>query len=208
MRTSGTRQAKPPFKFREMLGVIWTQGDGISRALVAFTFIGYVIPALPAVWLFLGFPREVEWALGLVWITGALYLGGFNEGVFTSKIWRETVRRGWAKPNEAYYLKLAEYLDRYGRNGRDPSDVALTAGFWVLWYSLMGLAVLFSVTLLPVLGGLTPYVFFAGVNLPVTFAALFAERWRTRKGLRLATLRGYPLEALFPGGIQQSDVAK
>jgi hypothetical protein len=207
MGTAGIRRTRRRFTLREMLGVIWSHGDGVSRALAGFTLVGYALPALPALWLFLGFPREVEWTFGLVWLTGPLYLAGFNLGVFTSQITREAVRRGWMKPNEAYYLKLAEYLDHYGRNGRNPGDVAVSAGFWILWYSLMGFGVLFSVAFLPFLEGLTPYVFFAGVNLPVTVVALLAQRWRTHRNLHLATLRGYKLEELFPGAATQPDVA-
>ncbi len=70
----------------------------------------------------------------------------------------------------------------------------------------MGLAILFSVAFLPVLAGLTPYAFFVGVNLPVTVAKFLAQRWRTRKTLRLATLRGYKLGELFPGAGRRSDL--
>jgi len=63
----------------------------------------------------------------------------------------------------------------------------------------MAVAVLFSIAFLPSLKDLTPYVFFAGVNVPVIVIALFAQRWRTTRNLRLATRRGYRLEELFPG---------
>ncbi len=208
MATAGMRRTGRRFTLREMLGVIWSHGDGVSRALAAFVFIGYILPALPAAWLFLRFPREVEWAFGLVWLTGPLYLVGFNLGVFTTQITREVVRRGWMTPNDEYYLQLAEYLDRFGRNGRNPGDITVSIAFWVVWYSMMGLAIVFSVAFLPILADLTPYVFFLGLNLPVIAAALLAQRWRTRKNLRLASLRGYKLEELFPGAGRPSDVGK
>jgi len=183
-----------------MLGVIWGHGDRTSRILATYVFIGYLLPALPALWLFLSFPREVEWTFGLVWLTGPLYLFGVNLAVFTTGIGRECVRRGWTKSNDDYYLQLAEYLDRYGKNGRNRGEIVVTIGFWILWYGTMALAVLFSIAFLPTLKDLTPYVFFAGVNLPLIAIALFAQRWRTTRNLRLATRRGYRLEELFPGG--------
>jgi hypothetical protein len=196
---------KPRFTLREMLSVIWNHGDRVSRIIATYALVGYVLPALPFVWLVLKFPREVNWAFGLVWLTGPLYLFGFNAGVFNAEIYREGVRRGWGKPtDDEYYLQLAEYLDRYGKNGRNRGDIAVTIGFWVLWYGTMTLSVLFSVAFIPIFHELTPGVFFLGVNIPVIVLALYGAKSRTTRSLRLATTRGYRLEELFPGGRSNS----
>jgi hypothetical protein len=108
----------PPFTLRQFLSVVWSHSDRISKGFAAFMIIGYLIPALPATWLFLNYPREVEYAFGLVWLTGVLYLFGFGLAIPTKEIYLECVLRGWTAPDDDYYTHLAEYLDRNGKGGR------------------------------------------------------------------------------------------
>ena len=208
MKALKSRRTRPPFALREFLAVIWGHGDRLSRGLAVYIFVGYTLPILPAIWTLLNYPREVEYALGLVWLSGVLYMGSFSTGILTAPVLRETVRRGWTAPDDEYYLQLAEYQDHFGRNGRGRGDVGWSIGFWVIWYSTMGSAILFSVSFLPSLKDWTPYVFFAGVNVPVIVVSLLFQRRRTARTLREATSRGYRLEELFPKPTRTSETTR
>ena len=135
-------------------------------------------------------------------------MGSFSTGILTAPVLRETVRRGWTAPDDEYYLQLAEYQDHFGRNGRGRGDVGWSIGFWAIWYATMGSAMLFSVSFLPALKDWTPYVFFAGVNVPVMVVSLLFQRRRTARTLREATSRGYRLEELFPKPTRASETTR
>ncbi len=198
MAWAARRRAGRHYSLREFVGVVWRKGDRISRMFMALIFVGYVLPLLPAVWLFLTFSPEVDQAYGLVWLSGVLYLYGFTLAVPSATLVREFVRRGWVRPNDEYYLHVARYMENCGKNGRNPHDVAWTVGFWVLWYALLGFAVVYSLALLPILHEWTPYTYLIAVTVPVTAVSLFLQFRRTRRNLKVAESRGYPLERLFP----------
>jgi hypothetical protein len=180
-----------------LLRVAWRFGDAWTRFFVILLLVGYLAPLLPAVWLFARFGYQFEHSFGIAWIGGILFGEAFVTPIINAKVLREYLARGWAAPDEEYYREAIRYVEEHGKGGRMPNDIAWGLAYWLIFYGTMGLAVLWSRTLSPVLGPLTPFAF-AAVDFPIIFACFAGYRIRARNQLRAADEKGFRLSELLP----------
>ncbi len=195
---TGNPQDHRKFPTRRFFRLAWRYGGRWGRVLVGLLTVGYILPALPAIWLLVTYGYGIEFCFGIAWIGGGFLRILFVGPLFTIQMVQETVDNGWASAKwMPYYRELIGYLEAYGEDGHVPGSVRWGFIFWALFYLTLLAAAVYGILLVPIIGGLAVAVF-VGLDMGMLLGIAGLGGAHTRRTLRVATLRGFRLEELRP----------
>lgn len=187
----------------EIARVVWQHGDFWVRTSLAVFIVLVSIALVGAAWVLLWtlsnkLPIEAALAYSVALTSAVFFQGAWTEPMFTSAVVEEYLRRGWWRSDAVpYYRERVRYLTSWGQKGRFPGTLWWGVLGWLVYLTLVLVAIPF-ITIFPAVGGQAGFFLSFGVSVSVSLVFFLLSGLRNRRLHLEADARGYTLVSLYP----------